>query len=344
MLVHGELPQIPSGSYLWEVLPALLQYERPSLEYLNREFPMVSPMNWHRITQFHNNHDDSIQLTWLGHSGLLVQMGQCNILTDPVFSDRASPVPYIGPRRYRPPPCTISQLLSHIKIDMVLISHNHYDHLDYATVHQLAHANDDTKFIVPLGLAEWFESNVFSNNITNHHRLVELDWHESVQLECNRHDSAPPVTITGLPARHWSNRTGDVDASLWCGYSIRNGDATNFYFAGDTAWWDDVVAIGRRYGPFDVAAIPIGAYEPWEFVRANHVNVEEAVALKDAIQAKAAVPIHYGTFPLTIEPVMEPPQKLGQLMADRNDRKTFVPWSIGETKLFPKEFSSNDKQ
>lgn len=330
MLVHGKLPQIPSGSSLWEVLPALLQYERPSKEYLDREFPLVSPMNWDCIKSPTNVND--IRLTWLGHSGLLVQMGNCNIVTDPVFNDRASPLSLVGPLRYRPPPCTLSELSQHVRIDVVLISHNHYDHLEHSTVSKLAN-DHSTVFVVPLGLGQWFESHVFQNKHSAWDRLVELDWHESIQLNLEPSEMLP-VSITSLPARHWSNRTGDVDASLWCGYGVANG-SSNFYFAGDTAWWDDVSVIGTRYGPFDVAAIPIGAYEPREFVRANHVNVEEAVALKDAIQATAAVPIHYGTFPLTIEPVMEPPEKLNHLMAKRQDRNSFVPWSIGETRAFP---------
>jgi N-acyl-phosphatidylethanolamine-hydrolysing phospholipase D len=398
-LVHGAPPTTPKtlGLTQWEVLKEIIRYQPPSQAELDRVFPLVSPMDWRQLirnqscgatatttttlsSDDHHQTND-IRLTWLGHSSILVQMGDhCNILTDPVFSQRASPFQWAGPKRYRPPPCQLTELLDNIRIDAVLISHNHYDHLDYHTVCELARRNTQTQFIVPLGLARWFndyvvpggnETTTTTTSTTTNQRVVELDWHESVQLKMN-HDihhhqnnnvsvisgpqsSTPVVTITGLPARHWSNRIGNVDQSLWCGYSVvvqpmshhNNHSSTNhhspprsstssssFYFAGDTAWWDDVVEIGRQYGPFDVAALPIGAYHPWEFMKANHVNVEEAVMMKDAVQAKYAVPIHWGTFPLTVEPVMEPREKLVNLMADRADRDSFTTWRIGETKRF----------
>ena len=135
--------------------------------------------------------------------------------------------------------------------------------------------------------------------------------------------------------RHWSNRIGDRDKTLWCGYSI---DSTRsklkFLFPGDTAWFDGMEEIVGKYGPYDVAAIPIGAYEPRDFMKVNHVNVEEAIRMKDAVQAVSACPIHWGTFPLTTEPVLEPREKLVELMKDRDDSDSFAPWLIGETKCF----------
>jgi N-acyl-phosphatidylethanolamine-hydrolysing phospholipase D len=112
-----------------------------------------------------------------------------------------------------------------------------------------------------------------------------------------------------------------------------SGDKS-FLFPGDTAWFDALEEVGTEYGPFDVAAIPIGAYEPREFMKYFHINPQEAVQMKDALRAKHAVPIHFGTFPLTTEPVLEPPEKLIELMKGREDADSFVPWLIGETKSF----------
>jgi N-acyl-phosphatidylethanolamine-hydrolysing phospholipase D len=134
--------------------------------------------------------------------------------------------------------------------------------------------------------------------------------------------------------RHWTNRSGDRDETLWCGYSeTSRNNGKKFLFPGDTAWFEELGReVGERYGPFDVAAIPIGAYEPRDVMKMNHINVEEAIMMKDAVQAKMAVPIHWGTFPLTLEPIMEPREKLQELMAQRDDQGSFVPWLIGETK------------
>ena len=134
--------------------------------------------------------------------------------------------------------------------------------------------------------------------------------------------------------RHWSNRNGDRDKTLWCGYSVKGSNNNKFLFPGDTAWFDQLEQIGKQYGPFDLAALPIGAYEPRDFMKHNHIDPEHAVRMKDAIRAKAAVPIHWGTFPLTTEPVLEPRELLVHLMRDRKDPQSFAPWNIGETKGF----------
>ena len=152
-----------------------------------------------------------------------------------------------------------------------------------------------------------------------------MDWHETASLR--------NVRITCVPMRHWSNRTADRDQTLWCGYSILGADR-KFLFPGDTAWFDELEDLGKRHGPWDLAAIPIGAYEPTDFMKYNHINVDEAVRMKDAVRAAFAVPIHWGSFPLTTEPVLEPSEKLVELMNDRSDSETFSPWLIGETKQF----------
>jgi N-acyl-phosphatidylethanolamine-hydrolysing phospholipase D len=292
----------------------------PSQEELDEVFP-VQPLDWEVLQ--HPLDPTKIQCTWLGHSSLLVQMGGINVLTDPVFAERASPVSFAGPKRYRPTPCTLEELTNNINIDVVLLSHNHYDHLCYDTVKFLAKSDPNIQFVVPLGLQSWME-----RWVTGSHTIHELDWHEST---CPIPGTM--LDITAVPMKHWSNRVGDRDKTLWCGYVVQS-KSSKFLFPGDTAWFDGLADIvGEQYGPFDMAAIPIGAYEPNDFMKTSHINVEEAVQMKTAIKAKMAVPIHWGTFPLTIEPVMEPREKLVELMNDTEESTSFAPWFIGETRI-----------
>ena len=291
----------------------------PSQEELDQVFPVQS-LDWELLK---NPSCTKIQCTWLGHSSLLVQMGKINILTDPVFGERASPLSFAGPKRYRPTPCSLKELTSKVDIDVVLLSHNHYDHLCYPTVKELASTLPNLEFVVPLGLASWME-----RWATTSHVIHELDWHESFTALSNLH-------ISSVPMKHWSNRIGDRDKTLWCGYVLEHSLGGNkFLFPGDTAWFDGLSdCIGDQYGPFDMAAIPIGAYEPNDFMKSSHVDVEEAVRMKDAVKAKMAVPIHWGTFPLTTEPVMEPRDKLVELMQNHDDPSSLAPWLIGETRI-----------
>ena len=301
--------------FLAKVLPKYLKFNPMSQQELDKHFPVLS-LDWKKLQ---NPPANEIQITWLGHSSLLVQMNGSNLVMDPVFSERCSASQWFGPKRYRQPPCTVEKLCSKLSIDAILISHNHYDHLDYISVKDFCKYSS-ALFVVPLGLRVWFRRHV-SKDVNVH----ELDWHERVDLS--------EIGITSVPMRHWSNRVGDRDKTLWCGYSVVTPNK-RFLFPGDTAWFDELSEIGKQYGPFDLAAIPIGAYEPRDFMKYNHINVEEAVRMKEAVQAKAAVPIHWGTFPLTVEPVLEPREKLTELMKEKPDAETFAPWFIGETKIF----------
>jgi N-acyl-phosphatidylethanolamine-hydrolysing phospholipase D len=319
--VNGVKTAQPSAfKFMTTILPKFIRFQPPSSEELDKTFPVLD-LNWVKLQ---NPPKDEIQITWLGHASVLVQMNGCNIVADPVFSERCSPSPWFGPKRYRPPPCTIADLCEKLTIDLVLISHNHYDHLDLSTIKELVQRTT-ADFVVPLGLKEWFRSHV-SKTID----IFELDWHESFEFHSQ---SNKTLTISSVPMKHWSNRVGDRDKTLWCGYAVRS-PTKNFLFPGDTGWFDAMADVGSTYGPFDLAAIPIGAYEPREFMKHQHVNVTEAVRMKEALQSKAAVPIHWGCWPLTIEPVMEPRETLVELMKERSDAKTFVPWLIGETKNF----------
>ena len=312
--------------FLLTKMPKYALFRPPTRDYLDEHFPIL-PLEWNKLQ---SADPAKIQITWLGHASLLVQMNGLNMLMDPVFSDRCSPSQWFGPKRYRKPPCSVAELCSNLSIDLVLLSHNHYDHLDTNTVRDLSRLSPDTPFVVPLGLQPWLRQHVRSDL-----SIYELDWYETSEIAPMSSPSPPSkgkgIRVTALPMRHWSNRTGDKDQTLWCGYSVQAPGGRSFLFPGDTAWFDGLEDLGRKYGPWDVAAIPIGAYEPRNFMRYNHVNVEEAVRMKEAVRAKFGVPIHWGTFPLTEEPVLEPREKLVHLMGED---KSFAPFLIGETKIF----------
>ena len=230
-------------------------------------------------------------VTWVGHSTLLIQLEGVNILTDPHWSERASPVSFGGPRRVTPPGLTFENLPP---VHVVLISHDHYDHLNVATVRRLATAHRP-RFLVPLGLKAWFAD----LGITD---VEELDWWEGRAVR--------GLTLTSVPAQHFSGRTPwDRNQRLWGGWAVA-GRAKRFYFAGDTAYYDGLKEIGARLGPFDLAAIPIGAYLPSVIMKASHTTPEEALQVFGAVRGRNFIPIHWGTFDLAEEAIEEPPVRL----------------------------------
>ena len=239
-----------------------------------------------------------IAITWVGHSTLLVQLGSLNILTDPVWSDRASPLRSLGPRRLVPPALPMDALPP---IDIVLLSHNHYDHLDGPTVRALAVKHSGARWIVPLRLAALVRSLGVRD-------VTELDWWHEHRVG--------DTTIACTPARHFSARTPfDRNRTLWCGFAVRTS-AGRFFYAGDTGMHPEFARIGERFGPFAVSAIPIGAYEPRWFMHPVHMNPDEAVSAFRALHihhglSRGAVMlgVHWGTFRLTDEPVLEPPAR-----------------------------------
>nr|XP_006013704.1 PREDICTED: N-acyl-phosphatidylethanolamine-hydrolyzing phospholipase D [Latimeria chalumnae] len=241
-----------------------------------------------------------MRVTWLGHACVMVEMDELIFLTDPIFSQRASPVQFVGPKRYRGPPCTIAQLP---KIDAVVISHSHYDHLDCNTVISLNERfGSDLRWFVPLGLLDWMQKRGCEN-------VIELDWWEENCVP--GHDE---VTFVFTPSQHWCKRTvADDNKVLWGSWSIL-GPWNRFFFAGDTGYCTAFEQIGKRYGPFDLAAIPIGAYEPRWFMKFQHVDPEEAVRIHIAVQAKRSVAIHWGTFALANEYYLDPPVKLNEAL------------------------------
>jgi L-ascorbate metabolism protein UlaG (beta-lactamase superfamily) len=231
-------------------------------------------------------------VTWIGHATLLVQLDGANFLTDPQWSERASPVSFGGPRRVSPPGLRFEDLPP---IHIVLISHDHYDHLDVATVTRLW-AEHRPRFVAPLGLKAWFAE----LGITD---VEELDWWEARVVR--------GLTVTCLPAQHWSARSWwDANRRLWASWGVA-GPSRRFYFAGDTGYYPPLFEeIGRRLGPFDLAAVPIGAYAPPAMMRLTHTTPEEALRVLADVRGARLVGIHWGTFDLTDEPYGEPPVRL----------------------------------
>jgi N-acyl-phosphatidylethanolamine-hydrolysing phospholipase D len=231
-------------------------------------------------------------ITWIGHSTLLVQLDGVNILTDPQWSERASPVSFAGPRRAVSPGVRLDDLPP---IHLVVISHDHYDHLDVRTVRRLW-ARHRPRFIVPLGLRSWFAGLGIED-------VHELDWWQSV--------TERGVTLTCLPAQHFSGRTfATQNRTLWASWAIA-GATRRVFFAGDTGYDGTLFKeIGARLGPFDVAAVPIGAYLPPWIMRSVHTTPEEALQVGRDVRASRVLAIHWGTFDLAEEPLDEPPRRL----------------------------------
>ena len=231
-------------------------------------------------------------VTWIGHATLLFQLEGVNVLTDPQWSERASPVGFAGPRRFMPPGVAFEDLPP---IHVVLISHDHYDHLDLPTVRRLA-AVHRPRFYVPLGLKAWFAE----AGITD---VVELDWWDS-RVERG-------LTLTCVPVQHWTARSfGTENRRLWSGWTLAGGDRRAF-FAGDTGYWaPHFKEIGARLGPFDLAAVSIGAYAPPTIMRLTHTTPEESLRIFDDVGGRRFVAMHWGTFDLTEEPLDEPPRRL----------------------------------
>ena len=259
---------------------------------------------------------DEVTLTWIGHATLLLQLGGVNVLTDPHFGERASPVSFAGPRRKVPPALT-PDALPHIHV--VLISHNHYDHLDRDSVQALnRQPGGPPRFFVPLGLKPWLAAEGVEN-------VVEQDWWDATDYLGLR--------IHVVPAQHFSARTPfDRDETLWGGFVVEH-PALRFYFAGDAGYSRDYADIAQRLGPIDLAALPIGAYEPRWFMQAMHINPAEAVRAHQDLGARHSVAMHWGTFELTDEPIDEPPRALARALREAGiPPERFLVMKHGETR------------
>ncbi|KAL2102473.1 hypothetical protein ACEWY4_001641 [Coilia grayii] len=291
-----------------------------SKEILDKELPVLEPFFVRSPETAGSVSPGQLRVTWLGHATVLVELDGLVILTDPMFSQRASPLPLVGPKRYREPPCTVEQLPH---VDAVLISHTHYDHLDLASVAALERRfGPELRWLVPLGLLDWMHGCGCQN-------VIQLDWWE--QNCVPGHDE---VTFVCTPAQHWCKRTPlDDNRTLWGSWTVL-GPSCRFFFAGDTGYCSSFQEIGRRYGPFDLAAIPIGAYLPRSIMRSQHVDPEEAVKIHIDLQAKHSLAIHWGTFALAYEYYLEPPVKLREAMEQQGrDPQDFFTLHHGESRL-----------
>jgi len=241
----------------------------------------------------------ALRVTFVNHASVLIQIGGLNILTDPIWSARASPVTWAGPKRHRPPGIRFEDLPP---IDVVLISHNHYDHLDINTLVRLQ-AEHGPRFVTALGnralLNKW---KIFE--------VTELDWWSMAPLSTG-------VNVNCVPAKHFSGRAlSDSDATLWCGYVIQTS-AGNIYFAGDTGLGRHFAEIKDRFGSFRLALLPIGAYLPNWFMHPVHLSPGEAVDVHHALGSRVSMAIHFGTFALGDDGEFEPLVELRQALADK---------------------------
>lgn len=274
----------------------------------------------HQLTELESiqllNSIDTDRVTWLGHASFLIKTSGVTILTDPFLSKFASPVSWAGPKRFVDLPIPINKLPP---INIVLVSHNHYDHLDDKTVRQLEKKND-IHVVVPLGLKPFFTERGYSE-------VTELDWGQSVSIE--------GVEITAEPSVHDSARsTSDRNKTLWASWVIESLE-NRILFIGDTAYSDTIFnLIGDKYGSFDFAILPIGAYEPRRLLWMSHTTPEEAVSIGKDVRAKTLIASHWGTLSsLSDEPMLEPPVRFKRAGSDSgfSDNDLWI-MKVGETR------------
>jgi N-acyl-phosphatidylethanolamine-hydrolysing phospholipase D len=252
-------------------------------------------------------------VTWVGHASLLVRIDGVTFLTDPIYSRRCSPLSFVGPARLSPPGVPLGELP---RIQFVLLSHDHYDHTDRATIRRLA--GDGVRFFVPTGMGSLVRG--FGA------RADELGWWESVD--------AGGVRLHCVPAQHFSGRgLFDRNRRLWAGWVVE-GPTRRFYFAGDTGYFPGFREIGARLGPFHLAAVPIGAYLPREIMGRVHVTPEEGLAAGVDVGAERILAMHFGTFDLADEPLDEPPQRFLAEARRRGVADRAWVLSVGETRCF----------
>lgn len=283
--------------------------EEPFAEYAGQgnKVPQVTA----NLKMIHTPTEEKLQVTWIGHATTLIQYQGVNILTDPIWSDRASPFSFAGPQRYTQPALKSSDLPP---IDYVVISHNHYDSLDQPTVKALGNS---ITWLVPLKLKTWFINEGIDN-------IFELDWWQSKAFE--------NATFTATPTQHFSGRgLWDYARTLWSSWVIEIGDK-KIWFGGDTGYNNvQFKRIGEEHGPFDLGLIPIGAYEPRWFMKPMHVNPNEAVLLHKDVNARFSIGVHWGTFRLSAEAIDAPMLKLRQ--AASAAKVNFTTVALGATQI-----------
>ncbi|MFP2926815.1 MBL fold metallo-hydrolase [Pyxidicoccus sp. 3LG] len=257
-----------------------------------------------------------LRVTFINHATVLLQADGLNVLTDPIYSDRPSPISFLGPHRVRPPGIRFEDLPP---IDVVVVSHNHYDHMDMPTLRRLEEAHGPL-FIVGLGNKELLDGEGFR-------RVVELDWWQSTEV-------APGRTVTAVPAQHRSNRgMTDVSHTLWAGYVLSTSGGP-VLFAGDTGFGPQFGMMAERFGPMRLSVLPIGAYRPTAF-RPVHMGPEEALQAHKVLRSATSVAMHYGTFALALDGQDEAKYHLLWLLAREPVRPRFWALAFGEGRDVP---------
>ncbi len=266
---------------------------------LQKKQNVPPPVHRTNLAALHDAPRSGLRITWIGHSATLIQTPTLTLLTDPVFSRRASPVPFAGPARRPALPFGVADLPP---VDVVLLSHDHYDHLDRASALKLRERFDPA-FVVPLGVAAVLRRWGLD-------AAAEMDWWQYVDLEAAE---ARHLRIHCTPARHFSGRTLlGRDGTLWASYFLELPDAPLLFYAGDSAYGAHFAEVQRWLGAPEVALLPIGAYRPRWFMRPVHMDPPEALQAFADLGARHFVPIHWGTFDLSEEPIQEPPRMLLQ--------------------------------
>ncbi|KAG0170560.1 hypothetical protein DFQ30_002321 [Apophysomyces sp. BC1015] len=313
-----------------EILEKALPVKKPALDRIFAKGELTD--SWVNVEDQPKNRSP-VTFTWLGQSTCLITVDGLTILTDPVFSN-CSINDHFGPRRLRPLPCSL-QDIQH-KLDVVLVSHDHFDHLDSQVVAQLGNS---VTWYIPLGLRDWFVKRGVEN-------VVELDWWQEIH-----HKERPEIVFACVPAMHWSgSRTlFDKNGSLWCSYVIKTRH-DRVFFCGDTGYSPGLFkAIGELYAPFTLAAIPIGSFEPETLMKHLHMGPVDAVqAHHDLGNPQLSVGIHWGTFMMSDEHYLDPPRVLKQAWEEAaktasssnessNQDSRFITTSLGETMFLQDE-------
>ena len=294
---------------------------------LDMTFPEINIIKKEKVLLDLNNFQKEDYVAWIGHATFLLKLGEITIITDPVFSKNAGPL-FFGPKRFTEPALKLNEIP---RTDIFLLTHNHYDHQDMKTIMRFPYK--DSKVLIPLGLKKYFKINRFKD-------VNEMDWYDQIRINQN-------LNITFLPSVHWSKRSlTDTNKTLWGSYLIEY-KGKKILFSCDTGVGKIYKELGDKYGPIDLTFINIGAYNfyPMASIKdssAYHTNPEEALGLAKDLKSKKVIGMHWGTFVLSLEPILEPPLRFKQNAEKFGFKKDdAIIFKIGEFKLFKELFDTN---